>query len=208
MINSLSLLLYQLQTCCQSVVNISYGCTETVLFCYYIFICLWMPSSAISKLENLATHYLKKRLGLPRCATQAILYYPGVCCPSISVAFREAKLSLLSCISTSGDPELQQLIAGSSGGCLYRPKHLIINFNLRLVCSCHLFQYLTLFICCQRSCMLVADECSRYDDYLDTLSVQCKPVCLESCCKTWNRLLLGCHPGHLSFILQTAFSHQ
>ena len=23
-------------------------------------------------------------------------------------------------------------------------------------------------------------------------------------CRTWNRLLLGCHPGHLSFILQVA----
>ena len=53
--------------------------------------------------------------------------------------------------------------------------------------------------------LLAAVECSRYDDHLDTLSVQCKlkdSVCLESCCKTWNRLLLGCHPGHLSFILQ------
>ena len=48
------------------------------------------------------------------------------------------------------------------------------------------------------------------DDYLDTLFVQCKlkdSVCLESCCKTWNRLLVEYHPGHhglsrLSFILR------
>ena len=55
--------------------------------------------------------------------------------------------------------------------------------------------------------LLAADECSRYDDHLDTLSVQCKlkdSVCFESCCKTWNRLLLGSHPGHLSFILRAA----
>ena len=64
---------------------------------------------AITKLENLATHYLKKWLRLPRCATRAILYYPGVCCPSISQVSREAKLSLLSCISATGDPQLQQL---------------------------------------------------------------------------------------------------
>ena len=29
-------------------------------------------------------------------------------------------------------------------------------------------------------------------------------VCSEYCYKTWNRLLLGCHPGHSSFILQAA----
>ena len=47
----------------------------------------------------------------------------------------------------------------------------------------------------------------RSDDHLDTLSVQCKlkdSVCLESCRRTWNRLSLGCHPGHLSFILRAA----
>ena len=56
--------------------------------------------------------------------------------------------------------------------------------------------------------LLAADECSRYDDHLDTLSVQGKlkdsVFGLESCCKTWNRPLLGCHPGHLSFILRAA----
>ena len=55
--------------------------------------------------------------------------------------------------------------------------------------------------------LLAADEYSRYDDHLDTLSVQCKlkdSVCLESCCKTWNRLLLECHLGHISFILRAA----
>jgi len=29
-------------------------------------------------------------------------------------------------------------------------------------------------------------------------------VSLESCCETWNRLLLGCNPGHFSFILRAA----
>ena len=108
-----------------------------------------ITKSAIGKLENLATRYLKKWLGLPRCATRALLYYPGVCCPSVSVVSREAKLSLLSCISTSGDPH------SSSWGCsfiwvmlIYRLKHLIINFYLRHIYSCHLFQWL----CFQRNC--------------------------------------------------------
>ena len=50
-----------------------------------------MPSYSIGKLEI----YLLTTL-------LAILYYPGVCCPSISQ-------SLLSCISATGDYQLQQL---------------------------------------------------------------------------------------------------
>ena len=52
--------------------------------------------------------------------------------------------------------------------------------------------------------LLSATECSRYDDHLDSLTVQCKlrdSVHLETCCGSWNRLLLGCHPGQFSFIL-------
>ena len=55
--------------------------------------------------------------------------------------------------------------------------------------------------------MLSVGECSHYNDHLDTLSVQCKlkdSVSLEACCGTWNRLMLGCHPGQLSFILRAA----
>ena len=45
-------------------------------------------TSEAIKLQNLATRYLKKWLGLPRSATCAILYYPGVCCP-VSLRSRE-----------------------------------------------------------------------------------------------------------------------
>jgi len=47
----------------------------------------------------------------------------------------------------------------------------------------------------------------RYDDHLGILSVWYKfkdSVCLESGCRIWNKLLLGCHPGHLTFIFQAA----
>jgi len=43
--------------------------------------------------------------------------------------------------------------------------------------------------------MLSANERSQYDEHLDTLSVQCKlrdSVQLETCCGSWNRLLLCC----------------
>jgi len=66
-------------------------------------------AGAISKLENMATRYLKKWLSLQRSATRAILYYPGLCCPSISQVSRKAKLSLLSCISAISDAALQEL---------------------------------------------------------------------------------------------------
>jgi len=145
-----------------------------------------------------------KWLGLPRCATWAILYYPGVCCPSISVVSREAKLSLLSCISASGDPQLQQLGL---------QLHLYLQTqasDYQLLSKAHLqlssfpMAY-PLYLLSKK--LLRADELSRYDNHLDNLSVQCEledSVCLESSCRTWSRLLLGCHPGHLSFILRAA----
>ena len=37
----------------------------------------------ITKMENMATCFLKEWLSLPRSATYAILYYLGMCCPSI-----------------------------------------------------------------------------------------------------------------------------
>jgi len=42
---------------------------------------------------------------------------------------------------------------------------------------------------------------------LDTLSVQCKfedSATLEAESKLWNRLLLGFHPGQLSFVLRAS----
>ena len=68
-----------------------------------------VSSGTISKLESIATRFLKKWLNLPRSATREILYYPGVCCPSISQVPREAKLSLLACVSASSDSWLQEL---------------------------------------------------------------------------------------------------
>jgi len=44
----------------------------------------------------------------PQSATRVVLYYPGVCCPSISYVVREAKLSLLACVSASADQKLQE----------------------------------------------------------------------------------------------------
>jgi len=55
--------------------------------------------------------------------------------------------------------------------------------------------------------ILMANEHSCYQDHLDTLSVQCKvkeSLYLETRCGTWNRLMLGCHPGQFSFILHAA----
>ena len=53
--------------------------------------------------------------------------------------------------------------------------------------------------------ILSANECSWYDGHLDSLTVHCKlredSVRLETCCGSWNRLLLGYYPGKISFIL-------
>ena len=65
-----------------------------------------ITNHTIKKLESTVTRYLKKWLQLPRNATRVILYYPGICCPSVSHVSREAKLSLLSSVS---DSRLQEL---------------------------------------------------------------------------------------------------
>ena len=55
--------------------------------------------------------------------------------------------------------------------------------------------------------ILMTNEYSQYQDHLDTFLVQCKVkdlLCLETRYGTWNRLMLGCHPGQLSFILRAA----
>ena len=47
----------------------------------------------------------------------------------------------------------------------------------------------------------------EYEDHLQTLTVQSKSANsaeLESCCRTWNRLVAGFHPGQLSFLLRAA----
>ena len=64
--------------------------------------------TAISKMESMVTRYLKRWLHFPRSATRVVLYYLGICCPSVSNVTREAKLSLLSCINASSDPKLQR----------------------------------------------------------------------------------------------------
>jgi len=166
-----------------------------------------ITKGTITKLENLATRYLKRWLGLPRCATRAILYYPGVCCPSLSQVSREAKLSLLSCISASGDPQLSelglQLHLGDSYLQTQDSDYSIISEARSQLSSLPMARPLYLL----SKKMLSVNERSRYDNHLDTLSVQCKlkdSVCLEACCGSWNRLLLGCHPGQFSFILRAA----
>ena len=62
-----------------------------------------VPPSAISKMESMATCYMKKWLQLLRSST---LYYLRICSPTMSSISREAKLNLLSCVNASSDPQL------------------------------------------------------------------------------------------------------
>ena len=84
------------------------------LYSFYYSICFhltvdYVCPSAITKMENLAVKYLKQWLRLPRSATRVILYYPGVCSPSISLVAKHCKLSLLANITQSSDPMLREL---------------------------------------------------------------------------------------------------
>ena len=68
-----------------------------------------VSSWTISRLESIATCFLKKWLKFPHSTSRVILYCTGVCCPSITHVSREEKLSLLSYVSATSDPSLQEL---------------------------------------------------------------------------------------------------
>jgi len=153
---------------------------------------------------NLAFSFLKKCLELPRCATHVVLYYPGICCPSLLQMSREAKLSLLSCISISGDPQLLEL------GLLLHLVNAYLqtqDLDYDILSEAHL--QLSSFPMARphyllTKRMLSVNGHTRYDDHLDTSSVQCKlkdSVHLETCCGSWNQLMLGYHPSQFSFML-------
>ena len=183
------------------------------LLCFHLSVDA-VTKGAVTKMENMATRYLKKWLGLPKSATRAMLYYPGVCCPSISQVSRQARLSLLSCIDASSDYQLQELGLQLHLGDAYLQTHAS-NYSILSKARSQLTSFSMarqLYLLSKK--LIAADERSCYNKHFDTLSVQCKlkdSVSLESCCGTWNRLLLGCNPGHipLSFeLLLTLFLQQ
>jgi len=185
--------------CCLFKKNISSGYIVSLL-CFHLSLDA-VTKGAVTKMENLATRYLKKWLSLPRSVICAILYYPGMCCPSITQVSRQAKLSLLSCISTTSDIQLQelglQLYLGDSY--LQTNDSILSEAQSQLPMARHLYL--------QWKKLAVAHERLNYDEHLDTLSVQSKlkdSITLQSSCSTWNRLLLGCNPGQFSFILCAA----
>jgi len=146
-------------------------------------------------------------VGAPKNATRAVLYYPGMCCPSISQVFRQARLSLLTCIDASSDYQLQELGLQLHLDDVYLQTHasdysILSEARSQLTPSPMARQ---LYLLSKK--LIATDERSCYNKHFDTLSVQCKlkdSVSLESCCGTWNRLLLGCNPGHISFVLRAA----
>ena len=166
-----------------------------------------VSSCSISKLESIATRFLKKWLNLPRSATRVILYYPGVCCPSISHVSREAKLSLLACVSASADQRLQelglQLHLGNVAMQIEDNTYSILS-NAKMQLS-KFPSARSLYI---KAKHLLRDDTTRQcEDHLQSLSVQSKfggSAALEASCKTWNRLLSTFHPGQLSFLLRAA----
>jgi len=133
----------------------------------------------------------------------------GMCCPSISQVSRRAKLSLLSCLSVTSDVQLQELGLQLHLGDSYLQTN---NSDYSILSEAH--SQLTSLLMARhlylrsKKLAVIAHECFNYDEHLSTLSVQSKfkdSITLESSCRTWNRLLLGCNPGQFSFILCAAF---
>ena len=69
-----------------------------------------IPESAIKKMQAAALKKIKQWLNLLRCFTTTALHYPNVIdTPSLSDLRTKAKLTLLSSISTSQDPLIEEI---------------------------------------------------------------------------------------------------
>ena len=163
--------------------------------------------STISQLESTATRYLKKWLNLPLSATRVLLYYPGICCPSITQVSREAKLSLLSCVSVSSDSRLQELgLQLQLGNVALQIRDT--DYSLLMRAHEQLSSLPTARSLYMKAKKLLSNNIkSNCNTHLQTLTVQCKfadSAQLEDSCKTWNRLIAGFNPGQLSFLLRAA----
>ena len=166
-----------------------------------------VSNGSISKSESIATRFLKKWLNLPRSATRVILYYPDVCCPSISHVSREAKLSLLACVSSSSDLRLQelnlQLRLGSAALQIQDTDYSILSSAKKQLSAFPSAR--SLYVTAKKQ--LREHTKMQCEDHLQSLSVQSKfqnSAELETSCRTWNRLVMGFHPGQLSFLLRAA----
>ena len=136
---------------------------------------------------------------LPR----VILYYPGICCPSDSHISREAKLSLLSCISTSSDSRLQEL-----------GLHLHLGNNLLQLQK----QDYSILYAAQDQLSAMPPARSLYKKAKDQLSktvLDCEShlnhLTVRGIQPGWRllvvlgkKLLLGFHPGLFSFLLRAS----
>jgi len=166
------------------------------LLCFHLSVDA-ISNWTISKFESTVSHYLKKWLNLPCSATRVILYYPGVVCTSITHVSREAKLSLISCVSSSSDYCLQefglQLKLGKAHLQTSDADYSVLKSareQLSLLGHC----IIKLSIYCLTLLLLSVKLICRLFD-----SAQ-----LERSYRTWHCLMSGFHPGHLSFLLRAA----
>jgi len=71
-----------------------------------------IPPTTISKIQAMATHFLKKWLRLLRCATLSILFHPNVLnLPYLPHSQEKAKLNLLTTVTSSPDPKIKELLS-------------------------------------------------------------------------------------------------
>ena len=116
-------------------------------------------------------------------------------------------MSLLSCISASSDYQLQELGLQLQLGDTYL-QTLDMDYTILSKARLQLSSLpvaRSLYLRAKK--LAAAEECSYYNDHLDTLFKLKDSVTLESGCRTCYRLLLGCNPGQLSVQLQILYQH-
>ena len=163
---------------------------------------------AISKIQRKITCYLKKWLGLPRCATLATLFHPKLTnLPYLPHAHQKAKARFLAAsILSPTDFSLQEMKSLITSSDLIK-SHSICNQSVSTISKSDNPPDAKSFKSVVRllNKNLVDLQTEEWNSHLESLSVQCKLLDvtdLEKKSNVWSRIIFSMPAGQLSFLLR------
>ena len=158
--------------------------------------------------QSLCTRMIKTWLGLSTGTTTAILHHPNVIdIPTLSKLRTQAKLTLLSSVSTSNDPVIKEIYSliimldqefSKDLNIIPETNHLLVLAESSTITSKSLSQS------CQKVCRKW--RVGLWNNKRDNLTVQNKFTNiteLEAQNQVWNWIRDGLPVGQLSFLLQS-----
>ena len=162
-----------------------------------------------SKMNALATCYIKSWLGLCHSTTVAVIHHPSILnIPALDSCFTSAKLSYLSPITLSPGPLIEQISHNTQSVPFGRAHGIAKSARDELRVARESLE------CISKKSLGNAVWCyhreyrkDRWQSHLSGLDVQCKFLdgcTLENDNKVWSRIACGLPPGQLLFVLRAA----